>query len=506
MFCSTHSRVLLLFAAIGLGCFSIGQAAAQDLTRPPNHTAVHLRWGSRSGVSSYRLQIARDSGFADIVLDRVVRGNDFEINELEPGRYFWRVAALTRSLGEFSSAGVIDVQRVIAAASPSVTPLNNNLSPAAAGGGWRAAIGNITDLMTARLRGADRTDLVAVNAAGSVFAIDAASGVPLWSFRAKPDNERAIARASVLVVPNRLRLENVVVLQGTQVVEIDGATGRELWRANLPGPASAAATISDRSGTRLLVIDDSRQRMFIVSGADGRIAGQLTLPARLVGPPVPLNDRSGMVLAYQSGDIEIRDTSGAVIRSANVGSTATTPPLLVRAQTGELILLGTRAGLSAINLADLRALGRVSVPNDAPRGRLVAQDLDGDGVAEVIMSTERGHLIAVNAASGKIIWDAPAQDYGDALSFADLNSDRVLDVFVSGERKLAMALSGRDGSLIWKDSENSTFVTNHATTSGTRDLVAIPSASGVMLIAVEPSGTGLRAVTFSNAQVRPQLR
>jgi outer membrane protein assembly factor BamB len=309
----------------------------------------------------------------------------------------------------------------------------------------------------------------------------------------------------VLVVPNRLRLENIVVLQGTQVVEIDGATGRELWRAVLPAAASAGAIISDRSGARLLVIDDSRQRMFIVSDADGRIAGQFTLPARLVGPPVPLNDRTGMVLAYQSGDIEIRDASAAVIRSANVGSNATTPPLPVRGQTGELILLGTRAGLSAINAGDLRALGRVTIPNDAPRGRLVAQDLDGDGVAEVIMSTERGHLIAVSAASGKIIWDAPAQDYGDSLSFADLNGDRVLDVFVSGERKLAIALSGRDGSLIWKDSESSTFVTNHATTLGTRDLVAIPSGSGVMLIAVEPSGTGLRALTFSNAQV-PQVR
>jgi outer membrane protein assembly factor BamB len=506
MFCSTHTRVLLLFAAIGLGCFSIGRAVAQDLTRPPKSTEVHLRWGQRSGVSSYRLQIARDSQFADIVLDRVVPGNDFEITELDPGRYFWRVAALTRTRGEFSSAGVIDVQRAAPAPSPSAMPINSNLSPAAVGGGWRAAISNITDLVTARLRGAERRDLVAVNSAGSVFAIDAASGVPLWSFRSKPDNERAVARASVLVVPNRLRLENVVVLQGTQLVELDGATGRELWRAVLPAPASTAAIISDRSGSRLLVIDDSRQRMLIVSNADGRIAGELTLPARLVGPPVPLNDRTGIVLAYQSGDIELRDASGAVIRSANVGSTTTTPPLVVRAQTGELILLGTRAGLSAIKAVDLRALGRVSIPNDAPRGRLVAQDLDGDGVAEVIMSTERGHLIAVSAASGKIIWDAPAQDYGDSLSFADLNGDRVLDVFVSGERKLAMALSGRDGSLIWKDSENSTFVTNHATTLGTRDLVAIPSASGVMLIAVEPSGAGLRAVTFANAQVRPQLR
>jgi outer membrane protein assembly factor BamB len=506
MFCSSHSRILLILAAIGLGSICLGRAGAQVLNpSTQNTTRVHLRWGQRTGVSRYRLQLSRDGGFNDIVFDRVVGGTDFEVTDLEPGRYFWRVAALTGKLGDFSSAGVIEVKPASTEV-PSVTENSSKPLPSLPGGGWRAALGNINDLVTAHLRAADRSDLVALNAAGSVFAIDAPSGVPLWSVRLAAENERTAARSSVLVVPGKLRLDNVVVLQGSQAVELEGSTGRELWRAALPIPAAAATRLNDRSGSLLVIIDESYRRMLMIDEATGGIKGQLTLPARLIGPPVSMNDGSGIVLAYQSGDIEIRDSSAAVVRSANVGSTVTTPPLVVRGQTADLILLGTRAGLSALNAGDLRALGRVTIPDDAPRGKLVAQDLNSDGVAEVILATERGHLIAVNATNGKIVWDAPVQDHGDSLAFADVDGDRVLDVFVSGERKSPMALSGRDGSVIWKDDDNSTLATNHATAAGARDLVAIASGSNITLIAIEPSGTGLRAITFSNAQVRSQPR
>ena len=69
-----------------------------------------MRWGARPGVSRYRLQLASDSAFADILFDRVVAGNDYQINDLTPGRYFWRIAPLTDRLGEFSSAGVIEAR------------------------------------------------------------------------------------------------------------------------------------------------------------------------------------------------------------------------------------------------------------------------------------------------------------------------------------------------------------------------------------------------------------
>src|SRR5215510_10712574 len=103
---------------------------AQDDPQPGN-TKVHLHWGARAGVSRYRLQLAADHDFHDIVFDRIVKGTEIEINDLPSGKYFWRIAPLTKTLGEFSSAAAIDTSvRETAPDLPSSTPAANvPLSP-----------------------------------------------------------------------------------------------------------------------------------------------------------------------------------------------------------------------------------------------------------------------------------------------------------------------------------------------------------------------------------------
>src|SRR5712691_1286365 len=117
MFCSSHLRfpilaaLTLVIAGVQLPALGIGSPLAPN---QPGSSArgqspkVHLRWGARPGVRRYRLQLAGDREFNDIIFDRVVSGNEYEISDLVPGRYFWRVAALTNT-SEYSSAGVIDV-------------------------------------------------------------------------------------------------------------------------------------------------------------------------------------------------------------------------------------------------------------------------------------------------------------------------------------------------------------------------------------------------------------
>src|SRR6266403_5205403 len=108
---SGHLRVLLLTVAIllpGPTSAFVQRAQAQDQTQIAG-TEVHLHWGARPGVLRFRLQLASDSAFADIVFDRVVSGTEYRVSDLPPGKYFWRISALTDKLGEFSSAGVIQV-------------------------------------------------------------------------------------------------------------------------------------------------------------------------------------------------------------------------------------------------------------------------------------------------------------------------------------------------------------------------------------------------------------
>jgi outer membrane protein assembly factor BamB len=449
-------------------------------------------------VSRYRLQLAQDRNFADIVFDRVVNGLESEINDLDPGRYFWRVAPLNGKLGEFSSAGVIEVRPPpTVVRTPLPAPKVDVPSKViATGGGWRAAVGSITSAVTANLRSTDKLDLVLMNADGMVSALDATTGVSLWSSRvaAQPNVREAGSNGRILIAANRSGLGNVVILRGTVVALFEGRSGRELARSTLPAPAAAAAIISDQSGSHLVVVDNSRQRLFVLNTIGENTTSQFKLPARVIGTPIVFNDqgKTAFALAYDSGDIEIRDATGAVTRAANVNSSATTGPLFVRGRRGDLILVGTREGLTALT-ADLRPLGRMAIPNDAPRGTLVAQDLDGDGVAEIIMTTDRRHLVAVNSTDGKILWDVMANDYGETMAFADINGDHVLDIFTAAGQKFAVALSGRDGSVIWKDDEASVLATNHATAFESRGLVAVPFGNGLLLIGAEPARTGCRS-------------
>src|SRR5688500_10288093 len=123
--CSVKSRLLRwgFVAAIcvgpGVAWLATGAAAVQG--NPPQ-TSVPLRWGARPAVSRYRLQLANDPTFSDVIFDRVVSGHEYRLNDLLPGRYYWRVASLNAKRGEFSSAGVIQVHANGGTKTPRATP------------------------------------------------------------------------------------------------------------------------------------------------------------------------------------------------------------------------------------------------------------------------------------------------------------------------------------------------------------------------------------------------
>src|SRR2546428_414463 len=109
MYCSVHLRVLILALTPVVSAYSIsaqitiqpaGPTSLAQASSQANssNTTVRLHWGARPGVSRYRLQLARDPAFSDIVFDRVVAGNEHQINDLPPRRYFWRIAPLTTKL------------------------------------------------------------------------------------------------------------------------------------------------------------------------------------------------------------------------------------------------------------------------------------------------------------------------------------------------------------------------------------------------------------------------
>lgn len=65
-------------------------AVARFLETPPR---VDFRWARVAGAERYRLEIARNRSFDDIVVDDVLSGTSFSHANLAPGDYFWRVSA-----------------------------------------------------------------------------------------------------------------------------------------------------------------------------------------------------------------------------------------------------------------------------------------------------------------------------------------------------------------------------------------------------------------------------
>src|SRR5216684_4157102 len=291
MFCASHLRFSIMAAALtllsgaNLPARSVGAAPA--LNQPGSSTQVqatqvHLHWGARPGVLRYRLQLAGDVAFNDIVFDRVVPGNEYSISDLTPGRYFWRVAALNTQPLQFSSAGVVDVKAEISrdlsnsrlADNSRATP-SPNANRLASSGGWRALIGEVSNPVQAHLRSTSALDLIAVNNTGVVYALAAESGIVLWTARSRtPVAPRSgVSPIGPLLVRSRTGLDNVIVLSSNAAFALD-ASGRELWRALLPAPASSGAVV----GSELFIIDNSLQRLLLVDGGTGKLTAQTELP------------------------------------------------------------------------------------------------------------------------------------------------------------------------------------------------------------------------------------
>jgi outer membrane protein assembly factor BamB len=475
--------------------WAVQPSLAQDINKTEAQgTKVTVRWGARPGVSRYRLQLARDSSFTDIVFDRVISGTAYEITDLSAGKYFWRVAALRSELGEFSSAGVVTVSEQPPLprkdSAPGTTPAKTESFET--DDGWRAAIGAVQYSVLAHLRTTSRSEIVALSASGVTYALDAASGIALWVAPPLKDRQTtSVLPAAPLLIKSSTRLDDVVVFAGSTARRFEGASGRELWRTTMPVSVSNAVVLTDADSAVMLGIDTSSRTLFLANAKDGIVISRTQLPARAVGPPLVFADhgKAAVALAYENGRVEIRDQAAQVIRSGNTFSSNITAPLFVKSSRGGLILVGTNSGLTALDAVDLHALGRVALPNDTPRGSLTAADLDGDGSAEVIMLTERGHVVAVHATDGKILWETDSVDDPQTVAFADVNRDGVVDVIVRGRQTLTSVLSGRDGSLLWKRGESR---------SNTGLILALPLDSATLLISNEASG--LLAVQINRAK------
>jgi outer membrane protein assembly factor BamB len=559
---------ILLSLALVWSVPVFGQSDAKPAARRVSASA-RVGWPAQAGASRYRLQVARDQGFSDMVIDRVVNGNGYLISGLAEGKYFWRVLAIGGSSG-YSSPKVVRLikpkpkeltetatakkpskptdntkrsapktitekpgnrnardtaskepktpfkpsnppttARVLPTAMPTprTTPAPKNLPDY---GGWRTVTGNISYPLAAHLRSTTALDLVGVNSNGTVYALDGANGSALWTTRLRLNSNVTTDTVSSNFAPilftRRDGLANVVIAFDGGVRALEGATGSELWRTNLPNGAlgGVAAEGMAQQPATIFVVSGSGQELLVLNGDTGAITGKSALLARPFGQPVAfvLKKARSLALVFEGGFVELRDLTGNVTRSVQLAN-PTTPPLFVAGPRVGLILIGTQTGLMALDAVDLHTVGRVMIDDDFPRGRLSLEDLDGDGAPEVIMITNRARVVAINTSDGKIRWEANGATDAASAAFADVNGDGVLDVLVAAWPAFAVALSGRDGSLLWRAEEDMDPAARMPFGSG-RSLVtaSVNGGSNAIVAGTDSYRKAFRAVGLPRGSVR----
>lgn len=475
---------------------------------------IRISWKEQPGVRRYRLQIARDPQFTDIVFDRIVVGLEYTANNLPNGQYYWRIAPAPEETGQYSQATPLQVGDA-RAAQTSVTvdrqPSGGRTVSASDTTGWRTATGNVVQPIAAPLRNGASPDLVGVNEDGMVYALDGTNGVALWTARFRP---RALRGESTgnggapsvtpIIIPTGRGTANVVVAFEGGVRALEGGTGRELWKASVPGRAASgvAADLDGDGRAELFIVSDGAPTLTVLQGETGKMVAQSKLDGTAIGAPSLYRTPSvrGVVLGFEGGLIEVRTGNAERALSIKLDAAMTTPPLFVQSGGGAIVLIGTERGLIALNASDLKPLWRVATDEDAPRGLLASTDLDGDGMPDAVMVTKRGRTVAVNTTNGKIMWYSTGATDAGSAAFADLDGDGALDVIVAAGPAFAAGFSGRSGEMIWKaeDESRRPGTGTGSQANSVRALVTAPvsSGSGGYLIGSDSSRTGLRAISL----------
>lgn len=472
-----------------------------------------MSWEGTPGVNRYRLQVSRDAQFTDLVFDRAVEGREYVIGDLALGHYYWRVAPAAAETGTYSAPRTVEIP--VGKKIESTTAINTGTrtpsSTPASKTGWSAATGNIAQPLAFYLREQTAPDVVGVNDEGMVYALDAANGIALWTARFRPDAKRGETTGNGGAAPFQPvslsasgGLQNVLVASEGGVRAIEGATGRQLWRASLPGRA-ASAVVGDMNGDgtmEIAVFQDNPAGLSLLEAATGRLIAQEKISALMLGAPAAVKSKTeaGVLLALSDGTLDLRGMKGERIRSTKLDVQFTTPPLIVETPQNTLAMFGTNHGLIAVDVATLKPLWRVATEGDAPRGQLSAADLDNDGAPEVVMITRRGRTVAVSTANGKIKWYANIQNRAGAPILADLNGDGVTDVLVASDLSSLTGHEGRSGTLIFGNQKGAATTTENSGDGPVayQTCAYLSNRGGApFVVCNDPASGGLRADTLS---------
>lgn len=449
---------------------------------------TRIRWIPHPGVRRYRLQIAGDEQFNNVVYDGVVNGREFIPRDLIPGRYHWRITSAESRNQRVLKFGQFELG--VPSTSGAHIP------------GWLATTGELSTPMVAQLRADREVDFLATNSTGTVYALDSTRGTVLWTSRYTLGAETASppVRQFVPLILEASNNENLVIVKFEKGLRaLEGLSGREVWQVEMPEGivGGIVVNLDDEPGSEIYLTDDSINRLLRLDVQTGKIASEIKLSGRPVGPPVPLNTKSfrGLLVPLQENVIEVRSSDGVLVQSVRLSSDLTTAPVTVETSVGTQMIVGTKDGLIAFETTGFKSLSRTPINGGHyPTGPLAIVDQEGDKFSDrILLMTNLGRIVALNLSDRKINWFADGFGPAATLAFGDLNGDGLLDIVVPDSKNFAVGLSGYSGDRIWEGPVTGNG--DRSTKTPVKNLAAANLKDGrIIVVGNDPLAPGLRAV------------
>ncbi|MFQ6113113.1 MAG: FHA domain-containing protein [bacterium] len=327
----------------------------------------------------------------------------------------------------------------------------------------------------ADLDGDNIIDLVYVDRQGYLKSINGKTRAPLWNnydFEALPDIPVTLEDLNNNGLPDVL-----VASKDLRIRAIDGNWGIEIWKSPiLAGPLTGSPVVGDFNG-------DGLKDLAIVSSEDALYIGFLRLEnARWVR-------------------LDFKEPIYSIVSAADLTGNEI-PNILIGTDAGNIIVIdGIRQKiLGKINInEELNKASGSFVQNNQIRFPVASGDLNGDGTADLVISTMQGNILAINGATLQRLWydsttinSQSTTTFTQSISLGDLDGDRLLDVvslMPNGRIRTYKGIGvGKDRKmLLWEspDTEVGNFVGTPSLAdfnkNGTTDVVVADNAGKIYI-------------------------
>ena len=306
-----------------------------------------------------------------------------------------------------------------------------------------------------------------VAASGALAVVLVPSGPTLaatWTYEAPAGAAGNHHGAAVATVDGRPLVLAPISGEGEgpacRLVALEGGSGAVAWRHDVPPAACTVHAVADPTvapwqGRPAVLVATTERALFALDPATGEVRSRYDLESYGYAPPlvVDVAPAAGdeLLVADARGTVQLLDADGAVLWRRSLGAFVwTTPVVGDLAGDGEpRVAVGTSDGRLVVLRADGSTALEVAEPFAGAVSWLAAGQLDDDAAVELVATTGRGEVVAVDAATGAVQWRRSFATFAAVGPVHDGDGDGVPEVYVTAADGAVRALGGETGHEEW---------------------------------------------------------